>query len=154
MTHPLETLISKDLIDQVVKDCVEIVRDEVTQKRGMSGVVIKTGFKLIEKVRPNILDDLFYSLLPAFIERLKPFYDDYQSHGQNSSVELSAYLISRATDVASSLLTVTDMRAQKSKMKTLVSAYKKLRPLAQEQIVAALPALTRLLDRHLAHKDE
>ena len=153
MTHPLETLISKHLIDQVVQDCVAIVRDEVSQKRGMSGVVIKTGFKVVEKVRPSVLDDLFYSLLPSFIEELKPLYDDYQSHGQNNSIELGAYLISRATDVASSLLTVTDRRAQKSKMKTLVSAYKKLRPFAQEQIITAIPALARLLDRHLAHKD-
>ena len=150
MSHPLERLISTDTIDQVVRECVQIVRDEVAQKRGVTGMVVKTGFKVIEKVRPSILGDLFYSLLPAFIERLKPFYDDYQAQNMSSPMTLNAYLISRATEVASSLLEVTDERAQKSKMSALVSAYRKLRPLAQEHISTAIPALGSLLDRHLS----
>ena len=149
MTHPLEQLISEEHLDHFVRECAQMVRDEVAQKRGVSGVMIKAGFKLIERVRPSIIDDLLYSLLPLFIERLKPFYDAYLAHSVGGG-DLGAYLIARATEVASGLLEVTDERAEKSRMSALVSAYRKLRPIAQDQIISAMPRLGALLERHLA----
>ena len=127
-----------------------MVRDEVAQKRGVSGVMIKAGFKLIERVRPSIIDDLLYSLIPMFIERLKPFYDAYLTHSAGGGGDLGAYLINRAAEVASGLLEVTDERAEKSRMSSLVGAYRKLRPIAQDQIISAMPRLGALLERHLA----
>ena len=152
MNHPLDQLISEERIDQVVRECAQLVRDEVARKRGMSGVVIKTGFKLVEKVRPSIINDLFYSLLPAFVERLRPFYDAYLEQGETHLTGLSDYLISRSTEVASSLLEVTDDRAQRSTMSALVGAYRKLRPLAMDQIAAAVPMLGALIERQVSRK--
>ena len=129
-----------------------MVRDEVSQKRGVSGVMIKAGFKLIERVRPSIIDDLLYSLLPLFIERLKPFYDAYLTHSIEEGSNLGAYLIDRAAEVASGLLEVTDERAKKSRMSALVGAYRKLRPIAQDQIISAMPRLGALLERHLTRR--
>ena len=140
-------LISIDRIDQVVLDCVALVQNEVKKKRGLSGTVIKGGLKVIEKVRPNILADLFHSLLPSFIETLTPLYERYQKDKESSS-NFAAFLIAHATEVSDLLLSVTDQRAKVSKLSALVKVYKKLRPLAQDQIKSALPALAQLLSKH------
>ena len=103
---------------------------------------------MIERVRPRILEDLFYGLLPSFIEQLIPLYDHFQQNTTVSEGEFSTYLKQHADDVAAALLTVTDQRAKTSKLGALVKIYKKLRPLAQDQINAAIPALTRLLAKH------
>ena len=140
-------LIAADKVDQVVLDCVALVQSEVKKKRGLSGTVIKGGLKVIEKVRPNILIDLFHSLLPSFIETLTPLYERYQTNKQSSN-NFAAFLITNATEVSDLLLSVTDRRAQVSKLGALVKVYKKLRPLAQDQIKSALPALAQLLNKH------
>ena len=140
-------LIAVDTIDQLVLDCVALVQSEVKKKRGLSGTMIKGGMKVIEKVRPNILADLFYSLLPSFIEALVPFYERYQTSKQSSG-SFSDFLQAHATEVSDILLSVTDRRAKVSKLGVLVKVYQKLRPLAQDQIKVALPALAQLLNKH------
>ena len=151
MSSPLDRLISEKHVDQVVRDCVQILREEAAKKRGVSGVMIKGGLKLIEKIRPRILDDLFYSLLPPFIEGLKPLYHQYQTQTQ-SQLELSVFLADHASEVASTLLQVTDERATRSKMSALVTIYRKLRPMAHEHIMIAIPALGKLLDHHTSDR--
>ena len=148
MTHPLQSLIAETSIDEVVKDCVTLVHQEVSSKRGLSGTMIKGGLKVIERIRPRILEDLFYSLLPNFVEQLIPLYDRFQQQAVTANDDFSVYLKQHADEVASALLMVTDQRAKTSKLKAIVKIYQKLRPIAQDQINAAIPALTRLLAKH------
>jgi len=150
MNTPLDHLTSAQHIDHVVRDCVQLVREEAAKKRGMSGIVIKGGLKLLGKMRPHILDDLFYSLLPSFIEELKPLYHQYQNQTQPTHIGLSVFLTTHASEVASTLLEVTDQRAERSKISGLVSIYRKLRPIAHEHIMMAVPALGKLLEHHIS----
>ena len=147
-THPLENLLNNENLDKVVADCVELVRQEVSSKRGLSGTIIKGGLKVIEKLKPNMLDALFYSLLPSFVEKLKPLHERFNNENEQGSRQFNSYLQKHAVEVASLLLTVTDERAEKSKLGALVSIYRKLRPMAQEQIVSAVPSLAQLLAKH------
>ena len=141
-------ILSADLIDQVVSSCAQLVRDEAAQKRGVTGVVIKGGLKLVERIRPKILEDLFYGLLPTFVERLTPLYEAHLAKLGVDDLAPSAFLKACADEVTATLLSVTDDRAQRSKLTALVGAYRKLRPLAEDNIRAAIPALGTLLDRY------
>ena len=140
-------LMSTHKIDQVVLDCVTLVQDEVKKKRGLTGTMIKGGMKVIERIRPNILSDLFYSLLPSFVEALKPIYERYQSK-EHASSSFAEFMNTHASEVANLLLSVTDKRAKVSKLSALGKIYEKLRPLALEQIKSAIPALAQLLNKH------
>lgn len=147
----LSRLLEPEVIDEVIANCAQLVRDEVAQKRGMTGVVVKGGLKVVERVRPGILADLFYGLLPQFIDRLSPLYQRYLDASpteDNSEVKLSALLRDHPQEVIEALLSVTDERAERSKLTALVGVYRKLRPLAEDHIGAALPALGALLDRY------
>ena len=84
--------------------------------------------------------------MPSFIETLTPLYERYQKDKQSSN-NFAAFLIAH-TEVSDLLLSVTDRRAKVSKLSALVKVYKKLRPLAQDQIKSALPALAQLLSKH------
>ena len=144
----LESLLGEGLVDQVVSDCVALVNDEVAKKKGLSAVVIKGGLKVVSKIRPNILNDLFYSLLPSFVEKVAPLYERFIALDEGTRGSFASYLSAHSSELASLLLEVTDRRAQVSKLGALVKVYQKLRPLAQEQIVGAVPALGTLLAKH------
>ena len=84
-------------------------------------------------------------------ESLKPLYHQYQTQTQ-PQLELSVFLVNHASEVASTLLQVTDERATRSKMSALVTIYRKLRPMAHEHIMSAIPALGKLIDHHTSDR--
>lgn len=147
-SEALKSLLREDLIDQVVSDCVTLINEEVAKKRGLSAVVIKGGLKVVEKIRPDLLSALFYSLLPSFVEKLSPLYERFSMLDESTRGSFAHFLSSHASELALLLLEVTDRRAAVSKLGALVKVYEKLRPLAQDQIMSAVPALAQLLAKH------
>tara|TARA_B100001093_G_C26705696_1_gene961106 strand:+ start:777 stop:1184 length:408 start_codon:yes stop_codon:yes gene_type:complete len=125
-----------------VADCVKVIEAEVGSKSGMGGLVIKTAFKTVKAVKPGIIPDVVNVLIEDFVTQLEPIYIDYES---TDSGDLRRYLITRADNVADSLLAITDGRAERSKHRTLVKAYNKLRPQGKKQVVAAVPRIGDLL---------
>ena len=152
-TRPLSlgALLAPETIDTLVRDCAELVRREAASRSGVSGVVIKGGLKVIEKTRPQILEDLFRSLLPTFVARLETRLGALMSAAPKAS--LSTLITENASTVAGALLAVTDERAERSKLKALVKVYSKLRPLAEGQIITAVPALAELITRYTQRDD-
>lgn len=147
--HSLDSLLDPERIHSVVGDCAQLIRDQAKQRSGLSGMAIKGGLKVIDKVRPTIIEDVMRSLLPEFIERLKPIYSSRQTSDEGElTLSLEDYLIERSGEVISALLAITDLRAERSRLGTLVSVYRKLRPLAEESVHASIPALAALLQRH------
>ena len=147
----LGALLAPETIDTLVRDCAELVRREATSRSGVSGVVIKGGLKVIEKTRPQILEELFQSLLPTFVARLETRLNALMTAAPSAS--LSTLITENASMVAGALLAVTDERAERSKLKALVKVYGKLRPLAEGQIIMAVPALAELITRYMRRAD-
>lgn len=131
----------------VIRDCVELVEREVRSKSGITGFAVKTAFTVVKALKPSIIDELVDALLDEFVGQLEPFFAEYQREG--STQPLERYLALRSDQVAESLLAVTDRRAERSTNRTLVSAYQKLRPKGKEHVVAAVPGVGRVLDRHV-----
>jgi hypothetical protein len=128
----------------LVKDCVRVIEDEVAGKSGMGGLVIKTAFKTVKAFKPGIIPDVVNVLVDDFVDQLEPTYVEFNAQGGG---DIKGFLLSRSDKVADELLSITDGRAQKSKHRTLVKAYNKLRPQGKKQVVSAMPRIGDMLVR-------
>jgi len=144
----LATLVSQpERRRAVVEDCVKLVESEVRAKSGITGFAVKTAFTVVKALKPTMIHELVEALLDEFVGQLDPFYAEHQREGSAESLE--RYLAARSDRVAESLLAVTDRRAERSTHRTLVGAYQKLRPKGKEHVLAAVPGVGRVLDRHV-----
>lgn len=132
---------------QVIADCAQLVDEEVSSKGGLGGLAIKGTYGLVKKVKPGIIREAVEHLLEEFVSRMEPFNADFQTQGGGK--KLGAYLESRAADVASALLGVTDARVGKIDNRTIKSAYEKLRPSAAKHVEAAVPGIGRVLSKYV-----
>lgn len=136
---------SPDKRGPLLDACVRTIEAEVKSKSGLSGLAIKGGFKVLNKVKPGMVRESMDDLLDAFIERLEPMYTAW---GQNGA--FSAYVLGRKPDVADALLGITDDRARGAKNRGVKSTYEKLRPQAKKHVEAALPRVVTMLEQHMA----
>ena len=140
-----DILLSDDARPTVEADCSALIEREVSSKRGASGFVIKAGFKTVKAFKRNIVPDAVHHLLPDFVTQMEPFYAEHLAAGGG---DIQLYAAGNAQRIAEALLSITDGRADGSKHKTLVKAYKKLRPKGLESVVAAMPAIGAMLAKN------
>ena len=142
-----EILLDSGRRPAVVSDFETLVDAEVSDKGGVSGAVVKTGFAAVKKIKPGIIPSAVDTLLPDFASALEPFYGDYRAKGGN---DFGAYLSSRSDEASDALLSVTDGRAEKSSRDSIKKVYGKLRPNGKKNVEEALPRLGQLIDKHAA----
>lgn len=131
---------------RVVADCVELIDQQVQSKSGLSGVAIKGAYGTIKRIKKGFVPDVVNALLDDWLERIQPYHDTWASGG---GATFSEFLVARSDEVAEDLLSVTDRRAQNSSHKTAKKAYEKMRGSAKTNVVEAIPALGRALERRL-----
>lgn len=142
-----EILLDSTRRPAVVSDFEGLVDAEVSDKGGVSGAVVKTGFAAVKKIKPGIIPSAVDALLDDFTGALEPFYGDYKAKGGN---DFGAYLAGRGDEAADALLSVTDARADKSSRDSIKKVYGKLRPNGKKNVEEALPRLGQLIDKHAA----
>jgi hypothetical protein len=131
----------------VVTDLQTLIDEEVAEKGGVSGTVVKTGYAAVKKIKPGIIGSAVDSLLDDFTAALEPFYTDYKASG---GTDFGAYLSGRSSEAADALLGVTDARAETSSRDSIEKVYSKLRPQGKKNVEEALPRLGKLIDKHAA----
>ena len=141
----------KDILEQyergpVVDQCVEVLNAEVASKKGLSGLAVKGGFKVIAAVKPGFIRAVIDGLLDEFVAELEPFYADWTESGKG---DFGAYLVANSASVSNGLLGVTDKRAERTEHGTAKKAYLKLRPTAVEHVSASLPRVGALMNSYL-----
>lgn len=129
---------------QVIDDACRVLDLEVADKSGLSGMAIKAGYKLVQGVKPGFVRQAVDDLLDDFLDALDPIYQEAVSSGKKPG----DYLKSRSGQVADSLLSITDRRAEKAQRATIRGMYDKLRPTAKKHVEAAAPRLADLLEKH------
>jgi hypothetical protein len=128
----------------VIRDGVLLIDSEVKSKRGVSGLAVKAGFKAVKKVKPGIIAEALEMLMPEFAPAIDPIYAKGRDAGDAKN-----YLVRNADEVADALLKVTDTRAERAKNRVLIKVYRSLRSQARGHVVAAVPGLAGLIDKHL-----
>ena len=133
-----------DTRNAVIDDAVQLVEDEVAKKKGLGGMVIKTGFKAVKGIKPGFIRKVVDSLLDRWTESLQPLWNEAQEQGMAPA----SHLQQERGRVAEALLAVTDEKAKNAQHGVVASTYNKLRPSAKKHVEEAVPGLIAILGKH------
>jgi len=133
---------------QVVRDAEKVLDAEVSDKKGFGGIAVKGTFKVVKNLQPGFVPRAVDDLLNDFVGALEPIWDTWR--GQENDQSCKDYFVVNASGVADALLGITDGRAERTKHKPLKKAYGKLRPMGKEHVMAAMPRVGALIERHTA----
>jgi hypothetical protein len=128
----------------IIEDVCRLVDDEVGKQRGISGIAVKAGYKLVQGVKPGFVRKVVEALLPDFAAALEPIREQAVAEGQ----PVGSYFSAHTNDVAEALLTVTDGRAQNSEHGSVKGAYRKLRGSARKHVENAVPGLGKIIEKY------
>jgi hypothetical protein len=140
-----EILLAPDIQPQVAADCFQLVEQQLSELSGVSGAAVKLAYKTVNAFKPGHVRYMVQTLLPDLVDQLQPYWADFTSSGGS---EFGDYLSKRGGEVAQSLLTVTDRRAEASGRPTIVKAYKTVRGGAAKHVEAALPQVGELVAKY------
>ena len=121
----------------------ELIDQEVAAKKGLGGMAIKAGFKVLQGIKPGFVSEVVERLLPEFAEVLEPLRGEAADNGKS----VPRFFASNADSVADKLLAVTDERAKRVDNAAIVGAYKRLRGAAQRNVASAVPGLGEIVER-------
>jgi len=128
----------------IIEDVCGLVDDEVAKQRGISGVAVKAGYKLVQGVKPGFVRKVVQALLPDFASALEPIIEHAVTQGQ----PVGGYFSAHTPEIAEALLSVTDGRAQNSEHRSVKGAYSKLRGSARKNVESAVPGLGTIIEKY------
>jgi hypothetical protein len=128
----------------IIDEVVGLIDGEVGKQKGLSGVAVKAGYKLVQGVKPGFVRKVVETLLPEFAEVLEPIANQAAAEGQT----VSTYFAANSQDIAEALLAVTDARVQRSDHGSVKGAYGKLRGSARRNVEAAVPGLGAIVEKY------
>jgi hypothetical protein len=140
-----EMLLAPEVKPQVVADCQDLVKQELSAKSGVSATAIKLAYKMVTTFAPGYYQSSVESMLPDMTGQLEPFWADFITTGGS---EFGDYLAKRGDEVAEALLVVTDAMARRSDRAAIVKAYKSVRGGASKHIETALPNLGAMVQKY------
>jgi hypothetical protein len=144
-----EKLLSSSNRPNVVKDCVKLVDDEVDAKGGVTGMLIKGGYKAFKAVKPSIVKEAVEHLLDEFVEVFDKHYDEFLQENQGGALSFESWAVRRDERIADDMLGVTDRKIEKAKITAIRKIYEGLRKIAQKQVAMAIPGVARLVIKHV-----
>lgn len=131
---------------RVVRDSERVLDAEVGDKSGMTGMAVKATFKVVKNLQPGFIPRAVDDLLEDFVRNIEPHWEAWRADTSGSSC--ADYFVANASAVADSLLSVTDGRAEHTRHKPLKKAYMKLRPKGKEHVMASMPRVGAMIQRH------
>ncbi|MGB8332379.1 MAG: hypothetical protein WCE62_19805 [Polyangiales bacterium] len=128
----------------IIEEVCNLVDEEVGKQRGISGIAVKAGYKLVQGVKPGFVRNVVRSLLPEFAAALEPIRGQAVAQGDS----ISSYFEAHTQEIAEALLSVTDGRAQRSEHGSVKGTYAKLRGSARKNVESAVPGLGRIIEKY------
>jgi hypothetical protein len=135
---------------QVITDCAKLVDAEVAAKTGVTGLMIKGGYKAFKAIKPSIVENAVDHLLDDFAVVLDRHYDAYLAADPGKRVPFDAWAKNRDAVIADDLLKVTDGIMERSNKVAIRKIYTGMRKIAQRNVAEAVPAIGRLSMKHAA----
>lgn len=128
----------------VVADACALIDQEVARTSGLSGVAVRSAYRLLTGIRPGMVPHAVDGLLDPFADQLDRFYQQHLTTGD----PLADILNAQRTSMAEALLSITDDRAERTSQVTLRRAYQRVRGTARGYVEAAAPGIAALIDAH------
>lgn len=148
--HLSEYLTAPQQRPRVVADACELIDREVSGLSGVSGLAIRSAYRVVSGVRPGMVATAVDGLLAPFSDQLDPYYQEHLSTG----VPLAEILVDQRTSMADGLLSITDDRAQRTSNRTVKRAYQRVRGTARQYVEAAAPGIADLIAAHAPGPDD
>lgn len=136
-----ESLLNEAKLDAFLADAHTVLEAEVADK----SLIVKGGYASVKKVSPSTVPDALAALVPEFVERLEPFWQDHAAGGSGTFADT---LNARADEVSEALLSVTDERIEASSKSAIKKIYSSMRGSAKKNVIEALPRVGDLVQRH------
>lgn len=137
-------LTTADVRPAVIDDSVALLDREVASRSGVSGLAVKSAYKVLHSAKPGMVRSSVDSLLDPFADALDPFWQS----GQATSTPMAELLPAQRDAMAEALLAITDRRAQASQHKAVRAAYNKVRNMAHKQVAASALGVGELVDKY------
>ncbi|MFM6002141.1 MAG: DUF6918 family protein, partial [Sphaerospermopsis kisseleviana] len=120
----------------LVADLTNLLDTQVSSIGGVSGMAIKAGYAAIKGISPKYCAGAIERLLPESFATLEPIWEE----GLNTG-DAVGYLSQNRSRTADLLLSITDIRIQKSSNSTIKGVYNKLRSSVKKHVEEAVPGL-------------
>jgi hypothetical protein len=140
-----EILLAPDIRPQVTDDCYALIKQEVSDKSGISGTAVKIAYKTVNKFMPGHIRHMVAVMLPEIVDKLEPYWADFSASGGSG---FGDYLAKRGDEVSQAVLSVSDARAAASGRPTIIKAYGTVRGSAVKHVEAALPQVGDLVMKY------
>ena len=127
----------------LLTDGVSELEAELADHSGLAGIALRTGYKTVRKLRPGFIEQNVEKLMPMFATVVDPHIVAGQEAGS-----VTGHFTAHADTIAEGLLGATDKRAAEASNNVAKKAYEKLRPRAKDNVIAGMPRLARLAERH------
>ncbi|MFM5982044.1 MAG: DUF6918 family protein [Sphaerospermopsis kisseleviana] len=124
-------------------DLTNLLDTQVAATSGISGMAIKTGYAVIKGISPGYCAGAIERLLPESFAALEPIWEE----GLNTG-DAVGYLSQNRSRTADLLLSITDIRIQKSSNSTIKGVYNKLRSSVKKHVEEAVPGLAQVIDKY------
>lgn len=144
-----EKLLADSQRPNVVSDCVQIVDNQVAAKKGVTGVMIKGGYKAFKAIKPGIVKEAVEHLLDDFVEVADGHYEEYLKTNPDKSQSFERWSTSRDSRIADDLLHVTDNIIERSDKVALKKIYHGMRKIAERNVAQAVPDVARLVVKYV-----
>lgn len=141
-----ERLGGSDRREAVIDGACGVLDAEVADKGGLGGVAIRGAYSVVKGIQPGFVREVVDGLLDDFLDAVDPIYQ--RAVQQNRPP--GQHLEESADEMAEKLLSITDLRAERSSRAVVRKTYGKLRPTAKKHVMASAPRVGRLLDQQLA----
>jgi hypothetical protein len=147
-----DKLLKTPVRERVIADCCVLIDEEVRTIGGFSGLAVKGAYKMVKAIKPRFVPEVVDGMLDEWVGKMEPYWVAFEKDGAGKT--LAAFLAPKQSEIAESLLTVTDGRSTKTKHGTVKKMYDKLRPSAKNHVEHAIPGLAGLVEKHMKAPDE
>ncbi len=124
-------------------DCTQLIDEQVSAKTGLSGMALKTAYKVIKGLGHDYIPGAIGRLLPDTLSALNPIWTEATQNG-----DPVAYLSQHSDRTADIILSTTDARIIKHGSGLVGSSYKQLRKSIKRDVVEAVPSLAKIINKH------
>lgn len=135
---------------EVVNDIVMLLREELSNQRGIKGSIIKRAYKGVRKIKPNAEFVAVNVLFDDLVGVLDAHYTTFET---SIEPDFQKYCEFNRKEVSKDLLEIADQRSKDMNNQVFMSTYKLVRGSATASLESAVPKLADLIARKIEERD-
>lgn len=127
-------LLVDPVYEQFLGDTAHVLEAELAQQ----GMAIRTGFNVVRRAKPDLVNRALRALLPEFVAALEPFYAQAQA---TPSTSFRDHMVREQHAIADALLRISDRRVETVSNRAVRGGYARLRRHARDGMISAMPRM-------------